>query len=120
MNGSILSANFSHHDLIHVIKNFETSLSKRDALPNLRELLNDWLEQFEQSWCNAEELDAIYILVVDDLAKFVYDPTIHHKQHPKSPSWCIALVDLLQYAFKFKEWIHAMKQTCADFEHETT
>jgi hypothetical protein len=84
----------------------------------LRELLNALLEQLEKLPCNAEELDAIHILVDDEFAKFIYDPIIHQKQHPEYPSWCVAFVDLLQYAFQFKEWVHTMnQQTDMDFKH---
>ena len=84
----------------------------------MRELLNDPLKQFEQFPCNGEEMDTIHILVDDGFAKFIYDPI---KQHPEAPSWCVAFVDLIQYAFQFKEWAHTMnRQTHTDFEHDTT
>jgi hypothetical protein len=87
----------------------------------LRELLYDPLEQFEKLPCNADELDAIHILVDDEFAKFIYDPIIHQKQHHDAPAWCVAFVDLLKYTFQFKEWVCTMhRQTDADFEHETT
>ena len=83
---------------------------KHVTLPNLRELLNARLEQLEQLPCNAEELDAIHILVDDEFAKFIYDPIIHQKQHPEYPSWCVAFcfVDLLKYVFRCKEWVNTM------------
>jgi hypothetical protein len=108
MTGNMLPANFSCHDLIHVIKNIEFKTQallhvKKVTLTNLRELLNDPLEQLEKMPCNAEELDAIHIVVDDEFEKFIYDPIIHQKQHPEAPSWCVDFVDLLQYAFQFKE-----------------
>lgn len=102
----MLQANFRRHELYHVIKIFEFKTAatlevKMVMLPILRELLNSSLEQFEQLLCNAEHLDALH-----KFARFLYNPIIHQTEHPEDPLWCVAFVDLLKYAFQFKEWIH--------------
>ena len=61
-----------------------------------------------------------HILVDHEFARFIYDLIIHQNQHPEAPSWCDAFVDLLKYAFQFKEWVHTMhRQTDVDFKQDT-
>ena len=89
-------------------------------LPNLRQLLNELLEQFNNMPCSAENLDTMHILVDKEYTQFMYDPIILQKEHPKAPCWCVDFVNLLKYVFHFKEWVHTMdRQTNADFKQVT-
>ena len=45
----------------------------------------------------------------NEFARIVYDPIALPTEHSDSPSWCTALVELLQFVFRCKEWHHPMQ-----------
>lgn len=68
---------------------------------------------------NQEDLEATLIWVDQEFASFIYNPIKSQTDHPDTHLWFIAFVELVKYAFQFKEWTHTLcRQSIEDFERE--
>ena len=75
------------------------------------------LTQLESLPHSSQDCEAIYIHVNSKFAQIVYDPIALQTEHSESPSWCTALVELLQFVLRCKEWHHNMHNlSVSDFQ----
>jgi hypothetical protein len=107
VGGRILPKNFDKHHLLTVLWNFEHELENMllllITLKKIRHLLNIDLTHLECLPQHSQDCEAIYIHVNNKFARIVYDAIALQTEHSDSPSWCTALVALLQFVFRCKE-----------------
>jgi hypothetical protein len=68
---------------------------------------------------HSQDCEAIYIHINNEFTQIVYDPIALQTEHSDSPSWSTALVELLQFVFRCKEWHHTIQNLSVnDFQIE--
>lgn len=74
------------------------------------------LNHLEQLPKDEEDSEAIHIVVDQEFSRFIYDPLIVGAERPDTPSWCIALVELLKFVSSLKSgtssWVGNLLRPC--------